>query len=380
MKNEIVGLFSKVKPIRSDEEMLRGVLRKAEEMKTTKNRISIKKPIIVIAAVIAAAMLGVTGAAAAGIIEFDKIFGGYITAENEELGEKLLSVDNDFRCSVSDDDYVIELKGVTGSASEIIAKLEFKRTDGKPVIDYFVNGYKPDQNISSADNVNCIGMVGYNQYTINESGNIDIDLNFCASSPISGEILTAKGFGFYPSETLFDFIAENNVPYENIPEADTSSIVYIPVEWSFSFGYFPTEKALIEIEAEELNTPVSLNATAYTSDGSEDFTDEFTVNKINLTATRGYLTLITENPEYECYGISATNGNDISFIKKDGTEITAFISYSSTSANGTIECGILYSQEPVEFDENGYIQPKMIAADISEFKDIEINGVIIPIE
>ncbi len=380
MKNDIVGIFGKVSPIRSDEEMLRGVLRKAEEMKTTKNRISIKKPIIAICAVIAAAALGVTGAAAAGIIEFDKIFGGYITAENEELGEKLISVNSDFRYSVSDDDYVIELKGVTGSASEIIAKLEFKRTDGKPVIDAFVNEYKPDQNISSADNVNCIGMVGYNQYTINESGNIDIDLNFCASSPISGEILTAKGFGFYPSETLFDFIAENNVPYENIPEADTSSIVYIPVEWSFSFCYFPTEKALIEIEAEELNTPVSLNATAYTSDSSENFTGEFTVNKIKLTATRGYITLISESPEYKCYGISATNGNKVRFIKKDGTEVTAFISYSSTSNGGNVECGILYSKEPVGLDENGYTQPKMIAADISEIEAIEINGVIIPIE
>lgn len=377
MKNEIVSLFDKVKPIRSDDEILKGVLRKAEAMKNKKTKGKINKPIAAVCAVIAAATIGVTGAAAAGIIRFDKTFGRQIRAESEELGEELISVNEDFRYNVSNDNYTIELKGVTGSSSEIIANLEFKRVDGKPVIDDFINEYKQEENISSVDSVKCVDMVGYNQYSINESGNIDIDLNFCAISPISGEVLTANGFGFYPSETFLNYIIDNNIPIESVAETDTNSIIYLPVEWSFSFRYFPTEKALIEIEAKELNTIVNLNATTYTDDSEEDFTSEFTLDKIKLTATRGYLTLTSEASDYISYGITADNKNDIRFIRKDGTEVLAFIAYSSTSANGNVECGILYSSEPLTFDENGYVMPKIIAADISEIEAVEINGQII---
>ncbi len=382
MKNKINCYFRNLTPIRSDDEILYRVLRKAEEMENTKgkSKIRIKKTIIAVCAVIAATALGITSAAAAGIIKFDKIFGNYITAESEELGDNLINVESDFRYYVSDDNYTIELKGVTGSASEIIANLELKRTDGKPVIDYFVNEYIPGENISSADKVKCIEQYGYNRYTINESGNIEIDLNLCAVAPISDEVLTAQGYGFYPSDSFFDFLLANNVGLENIPEVDTSSIVYLPVEWSFSFSYTPTEKALIEIEAEELNTTVCLNATSYMGNKKEDLKGEFTADKIILTATRGYLTLTTDSSDCVNYGIGVENGNDVRFIKKDGTIVSAFISYSSVSADGNVECGILYSREPARLDENSNMQMKMIAVDISEIEAIEINGTLIPLK
>ena len=105
MKNDIVSLFKKVTPIRSDEEILKGVLRKAEEMENSKikNKARIKKLIVAVCTVITAATLGVTGAAAAGIIKFDKICGSYITAENAELGDTLISVSSGFSDSISAD-------------------------------------------------------------------------------------------------------------------------------------------------------------------------------------------------------------------------------------------------------------------------------------
>ncbi len=382
MKNDIVRLFDKATPVMSDDEMLTEILRKAEKMEKSniKSRKLIKKPLIAVCAAAGAAVLGIAGASAAGFFSFNDIFGNYIVAENEAVGDTLLAEATDFSSYISDDSYQIELKGVAGTPTEIIAYLQLVRKDGKPVIDDFRNEYNPKDNIVSSDKVMCNDRMGYNRYIVDENGNIEIELNLCSPESLSGERLTAEGKGFYPTEQYYDFVTRENISPENIFEADTDDFIYLPVEWSFSFVYEPVEGAVTQIEADSFSENITLNCESYADNGERAvFTSDFTPVKLDLTATRATLKLKDINSGYGANFTIPSKDNTVSLIKKNGEEINAFISYSSSSHNGDTEFGIHYSKIPVTYDEEGGIIMKIMAIDVTEISALKINGTILPL-
>lgn len=382
MKNDIVRLFDKTTPVMSDDEMLTEILRKAEKMEKSniKSRKLIKKPLIAVCAAAGAAVLGIAGASAAGLFSFDDIFGNYIVAENEAVGDTLLAEASNFSSYISDDSYQIELKGVAGTPTEIIAYLEIIRKDGKPVVDDFRNEYNPKDNIVSSDKVMCNDGMGYNRYTVDEKGNIEIELNLCSPESLSGERLTAEGKGFYPTEQYYDFVTRENISPENIFEADTDDFIYLPIEWSFSFVYEPVEGAVTQIEADSFSENITLNCESYADNGERAvFTSDFTPVKLDLTATLAALKLKDINSGYGANFAIPSKDNSVSLIKKNGEEINAFISYSSSSYNGDTEFGIHYSKIPVTYDEEGGIIMKIMAIDVTEISALKINGTILPL-
>lgn len=383
MKNDIVRLFDKATPVMSDDEMLTEILRKAEKMKKSniKSRKLIKKPLIAVCAAAGAAVLGIAGASAAGLFSFDDIFGNYIVAESEAVGDTLLAKASDFSSYISDDSYQIELKGVAGTPTEIIAYLQLVRKDGKPVVDDFRNEYNPKDSIVSSDMINCGNNWGNtNRYTVDENGNIEIELNLCSPESLSGERLTAEGKGFYPTEQYYDFVTSGNISPENIFEADTDDFIYLPVEWSFSFVYEPVEGAVTQIEANSFSENITLNCESRPDNSEREvFISDFTPVKLDLTATRATLKLKDINSGYGANFAIPSKLNSVSLIKKNGEEINAFISYSSSSYNGDTEFGIHYSKIPVTYDEEGGIIMKIMAIDVTEISALKINGTILPL-
>lgn len=131
MKAQYNKLFDKITSDLSDDELLYAALRKAEAMETKKK--SIKKPVIAACAAAAVVALGITGAAAAGVLRFDELFGKQITAPSEELSINLMGQADVLNSACSSDDYEVLLKGVTGTANSIIANISAVRSDGKPI-------------------------------------------------------------------------------------------------------------------------------------------------------------------------------------------------------------------------------------------------------
>ena len=405
MKNNVKKLFDKVTPVRSDFEILEGVLRKAEEMdnRNSSKKINIKKPVIAVIAAAAAASLGVTGAAAAGLINFDSLFGNRIKAESVKLGEELLCKAENFSYTVSDDNYEISLNGISGSATEIIANIEISRKDGTPVVDSFVNEYNEEIGIhgheeciiSSFDEKNYDRFLGRtSKYSINDEGNIEIvfvvgdkDIN---AVPVSNETIRITGEKIYPIEPYFDYVVEENKAvymfedgeltyFENNTyneiELDTSSVHYLDLAWSAEFDYVPSEAALKTIDKSYHSDSDKMEVKAYHYKNDVKTTQDAVIENIDLRLTSTFATLtcdmIYEEPE---------NG-DIPFpdieraylIRKDGSKTLMVMN----SGHGPYEGGfsIAYSYCSYYKDNgDGSFFADYIAVDLNDVTGIEING------
>jgi len=405
MKNEVKKLFDEITPVKSDKEILYGVLGKAKTMENTNNKrkISIKKPIIAVIAAAAAASVGVTGAAAAGLINFDSLFGNTIKSENITLGEELLCKAENFSYTVSDDNYEISLNGISGSATDIIANLEISRKDGTPVIDCFVNEYNPEIGlhgheeciISSYDEKNYDRFLGRtSKYKINDDGNIEIvyvmgnhDIN---ANPVANETIKIFGAKIYPIEPYFDYVVEENkavyifengnLSYfenntDNEIEIDTSGVHYLDLVWSAEFDYIPSEMALKTIDKSYHSDSDKMEVKAYHYKNDVKTTQDAVIENIDIKLTSTFATLtcdmIYEEPE---------NG-DIPFpdiekaylVRKDGSK-TLMTMYSG---RGPYEGGFSIAYRYCSYfkdNGDGSFFADYIAVDLNDVKGVEING------
>lgn len=405
MKNEVKKLFDEVTPIKSDKEILYGVLGKAKEMESTNsnNKIRIKKPIIAVIAAAAAASLGVTGAAAAGLINFDSLFGNRIKAESNELGEALLCKAENFSYTVSDDNYEISLNGISGSATDIIANLEISRKDGTPVIDCFVNEYNPEIGlhgheeciISSYDKKNYDRFLGStSKYSINDEGNIEIvyvigDEDMSAV-PVSNETIKIFSAKIYPIEPYFDYVVEekkavymfedgeltyfeNNT--DNKIEVDTSSVHYLDLVWSAEFDYIPSEMALKTIDKSYHSDSDKMEVKAYHYENDVETTQDAVIENIDIKLTSTFATftcdMVYEEPENG--DIPFPDIEQIYLIRKDGTKTLMIMN----SGHGPYDGGFSISYRYCSYfkdNGDGSFFADYIAVDLNDVTGIEING------
>ena len=126
--------FSQIIPPTDIESFEKSVLERTEKMEKGKVK-RFKKPLVAVAAASAALALGVTGAAAAGLINFGEIFGGHLKTDKDYTANELLTCGQNISWTVSDDDYAIEVKGIAGSERDVLISFEIVRKDGKPVSD-----------------------------------------------------------------------------------------------------------------------------------------------------------------------------------------------------------------------------------------------------
>lgn len=258
--------FENVKP---SEELVNSVLEfqnaPAVPKKTKRRSFSGKRIFGTAVAVFAFLICGISVAAAAGLIDFEAVFGDYIVVKNSELANSLVGKVKNFKYKVSDSDYKIEIKGVTGTDRSMLGVAEISRVDGTPVIDHFINS--TDERVLAAfwDHMDFDGSGAYGS-VVNDEGNIEFHFEISNDSGLIGKKLKATGKNFYPYEAYYNFKTDNNISYmeyrdfsgyvqtpENgyvdhhdfVPaDIDDSGIIALELEWEFSFIYKPSEAAL----------------------------------------------------------------------------------------------------------------------------------------
>lgn len=376
-------------------------------------KISAKRIFGTAAAVCGVLICGVTAAAATGLIDFNAVFGGYITVEDTELANSLIGTVSNFKYKVSDDDYKISIKGAMGSDGEIVAFAEIKRKDGTPVAEHFVNPVEIGEelgldNLWSSINIeNLEGSGAFGSY-LNSDGNIEIGIQFNGERDKKDKKVTAKGENFYPREEYWDFCDEQGVYYmtygkdfkgyvqrastydDIIPvDIDDSSVLALDLEWEFSFVFKASDKST---EIKSLKDPEEdfvyrqrVLKREVQEDGSSVFhssaDDELVLERtatpsyIEIGSTGGKIDFVYEATEYDDfspesnYSINFNFNNELYIILKDGSRMNADFGASTRKSNGDImECssGINY------LDENG----EKTYVDVDNITALSINGTV----
>lgn len=383
--------FSSVALQTDDESFVKSVTERKIEMESRK-KISIKRTVITICAAAAALSLGVVTAAAAGLINFNEIFGGTIKTQSEELGEQLIGNASDIKWTVSDDDYVVNLKGVTGTENSLLAVIEIARADGKPVKDYLSNldfmyesgffALFESVKLNGGFDSNGDGGCGTR---INEAGNIEVTFDRTQAS-LAGKKIEINGMSFYPTEELNDAPIDpskefgmhgSSVEYylDEEEKAYLDKIELLDLSWSLEFTYAPSEAGELEITAEKFGETVQLDFNVYSvgdvPDNAVNEKFDVTIYSLKADSIGAELGITFDPEEYKpCWEYSFNpdfERNDIKFIYKDGTEIP--VTLGSWNAGGdddkyTMDLSLCY-----------YDEDSVIAVDVSEINAISINGI-----
>ena len=172
MKTEYNALFDKITPARSDDELLLGVLGKAEKM-DKKIKKSIKKPLIAVCAASLAVCGAVTAVGAYCGWDFNKVFGAFFKPEpsyvqqSEGAGEdnapaELFEYDFEKQGKVIDKTYKLEgydlhIKGVTATDTSVCMVLDvifgedFPYSYGPDSREYSAWRIQPEIDVSGVD-------------------------------------------------------------------------------------------------------------------------------------------------------------------------------------------------------------------------------------
>lgn len=308
-------------------------------------RMAFRKPAVIAAAAAVLMVGGVTAGAATGLFNFNEVFHS-VNAESEELGEKLLGEASNIRSTISDDDYVVELKGVTGSPTSLLANIEISRADGQPIND-MKNVYFDVEDITF-ENADSFSGGGY-FISINDQGNICIEWEHRLDNDklIAGELLMDGTVSLGGSVELED-------------GSETKTL-----DWTLEFDYTPSEESLRTVKAADVSENCKLNVYADLEETAHADC-ELDVNAITLTSTFGILNGKMLNGDSVEYGLD--NTNDVRLIKNDGSEIRAWLfGYS-----GRVDGGIDFTMEYYA-DENCV---ESLAIDVTEIKAVSINGTV----
>lgn len=409
--------FSAVSLESSDESFAKSVAERKNNMENRK-KISIKKPVIAICAAAAALTLGTVGAAAAGIINFNEIFGNTIRTDNAELGEALIGNAENVKWTVSDDDYVVNLKGVTGTNERVMAVVEIARADGTPVEDYLKNKDILEETILlsgskymglSNPDVN----LGKSIFTyVNEVGNIEINYQVylgtndtCGITSLDGERVILEGIGFYPASTFYGAVSIGgyNMLGDNVGEPSEEirqkleELSVLNLDWSMEFDYVPSETSA------RTYTVTDLSQTSYFECEVEQWNDKDGDGE--LEADAGEIEIIAENERFEVMfdkiTVNSIGGTfsakvnlgeykapdlfvrplhtgvlDIRFIKNDGTDYDVTVIVTSGTSASNFETGIMGCAYDFEYHHGG----GQTAVDLSEISAISINGTVYNLE
>lgn len=405
MKQRYNAFFDKVAPAAGDKEFLEGVLRKAENMNENKKKLN-AKPMLAAAAAVAALSVGVTAAAATGLIDFNKIFDGLISAEDETMGGSLASEMTDFRYEVSDSDYIIVPNGVTGTASNICVSFDIERADGQPVSDFMLRNGSGKELVTAMDyNVVTDTTQGFgsglDEYSVvvNDEGDLTVMLSVTYTIPVDECKVRIMGSDLFEEKELIRFREENNV-WEYFVDADgqpihhgqnvsslaydtalfgfgakerkdidMSEIRYFELDWGVEFVYTPSESAMQTLTVADVSQTYMEPVTVWgESDKLTASEIECTVQSIEISGAGGSIEY-DRDPAFEAlYNedkiCSEFDQYDILLLTDSGKEIRAEFELG-TGAGNTQKFYFRY------VDDKG----ERIAVDITTVTAISVNGV-----
>lgn len=369
----------------------------AEAVERPERKISAKRILGTAAAVCGVLVCGVTAAGAAGLIDFDEVFGNRVSVSDSELASSLVGTVKNFKYKVSDKDYKIDIKGVTGDNKKVVVIAEILRTDGTPVTDCFANPVSPDEKqlvtLSQVTKVSSLYGFGYSMgYQIGEEGNIELSMELYNGDGLDGRKMTFKGENFYPAGEYTKYERQNEtdeavqtehvkyrepvaVPDNSGAVTDINDILALGLKWEFSFTYRQSEKSK---QVKSLDAPeesFSLNMNLHMFDPAEDHFYDVTAQPsyIEAGSTGGRIDYVYKYTGYapnRAYVTGITENNEVYIIMKDGERVKASIGGGYESPEGNIST---CSYNLFYWDEDSFTSVFINADDITA---ISINGTV----
>ncbi len=402
MKKEYNSLYGKISPLLSDEELLKKMLGKAENM-DNKKKFSFKKPLTaVIAAAIAVTTVTAT-AAATGIIDFKAIFGDFVNVENEDSANRLLSQPENIEWTTSDSNYEIKMNGVAGTDSCVLMNFEIERTDGNPVVDYFVNKPVDDYleiifdgvNVSFADGSDFNGRTIYQdwRFSVTDDGNIQGYIILNTDGNMSGTEISCRGVNFYPDERLINYelehkvwrnfedgkavFAKNGLP-DDSHSAANPEILGLELEWTLNFTYNAAESGSATKKIADCDKSLIINKqivnvnNPWVHPGTPSVPVEMKILESSFSNINGRIT--AEYYETENMTIFEED-NECFLVTADGTELPVVI--NDYGGMGT-DSGYTQAYLNIVYTPDNFCE--LTVTDINAVTAIKINGTIFPVE
>lgn len=396
---KIHDYYDNIRLSRSPEELARAVLSAAEKPKRRGNLRLLWATVAAAAALTA----GVSAAAATGLIDLNTIFGGRIVAENEQLAGDLMAAAEGLEWTVSDDDYMIEFKGLTGSESDMLLLYTVVRRDGRPVTDFMTNIPEDgvlyglaDADFRAADeedgsrslrNSGYRESMGDSRYTINADGNIEVYKWVCTDGSIAGQYYSEEIMCVYPKKQLTRFKDENkltlwgewgdtpagfytrgdNERAQPVLPVNDERIIGLELEWSVGFTYCPSRLGLQNKTLAEDNAEITLQCGgAYGALA----TVEFVATESQFSSVGGRIQLVHYGTELK--GSSMEKYNDVFLIMNDGAQVVCTVNASGAAYSSKEQRSRVFAT--VQYSDTEY--GNITAVDINEVSAISINGTV----
>lgn len=393
-------VFENVKP---SEELVKSVLdiQNVSAVPKKPRRFSCKRILGTAAAVCGVLVCGVTAAGAAGLIDFEAVFGNRVSVSDSELASSLVGTVSNFKYKVSDKDYKIDIKGVTGDDRKVVVIAEILRTDGTPVSDCFANPVSPDEAqllpLSQVTKVSGLDSFGYSMdYRIGEEGNIELSMELYNSvdheeSGFDGRKMTFKGENFYPAGEYIKYERQNEtdeavqtehvkyrepvaVPDNSGAVKNINDILALGLKWEFSFTYRQSEKSKQVKSLDVLEESFSLNMRLHMFDPAEDHFYDVTAQPsyIEAGSTGGRIDYVYKDTGYapnRAYVTGITENNEVYIIMKDGERVKAEFGSGYEMPDGNIctcSCDLIYRDE----------DDREIFIDVEDITAVSINGTV----
>ncbi|MBE6901883.1 MAG: hypothetical protein E7478_05360 [Ruminococcaceae bacterium] len=364
MKERHNTYYDSITPESSDAEFLKGVLRKAENMDTINKKRTSKRPVLIACAAALTLCVGVSAAAATGLLRFEDIFGDRLVAESEQLGYELIGEAHDVVITCSDNSYSVTLHGVTGSANDILAGIEISRKDGTPISELILADSDlvcpTVADVSWSSDGKDAHAMGYSiGYTETGSVMFTADMMMTFDDFSSEDVLTGKRINMAFSQFGVDTLEH-------------------PFDFSIEFTYLPTEKALEKLAAADLSEPCEIlyNISA-TGDGvlptGKDIPLETILTSIDIRPEKGMLSgkIIPEGYTWDDYNINTfRTNNDISLIRADGTAFPVTLGGFQMNNDGEYYSFTMN----IEYHEMNEVTDK--AVDLATVEAISFNGTV----
>lgn len=387
--------FENVKP---SEELVKSVLdiQNVSAVPKKPRRFSCKRILGTAAAVCGVLVCGVTAAGAAGLIDFEAVFGNRVSVSDSELASSLVGTVNNFKYKVSDKDYKIDIKGVTGDGSSLLVAAEILRKDGTPVADCFANPVPPDERqlVTLSQNADVVTEVPYcysMDYRVNKSGNIDIFISFGGSDGgMDGSKMLLNGENFYPAGAYIDFkynnpdeeaaytgytytqYGESNENISNNVTTDLNDILALDLKWEFSFIYRQSDKSqqVKSLNAPEESFPLNLNVHKVGT--KDEFVCKLTAQSsyIEAGSTGGRIDFEYEDKGYDGnldYSANIHDNNDVYIVMNNGRFVRSSFDGGSVFPDGNI-CTCSY--DLTYWDEDD----REIFIEVDDITAVSING------
>lgn len=371
------------------------------EAERPQRKISAKRIFCTAAAVCGVLICGVTAACATGIIDFDAVFGGRISVNDTELASSLVGTVKNFKYKVSDKDYKIDIKGVTGDNTSVLVAAEISRKDGTPVIDCFANPVPPDERqllpLSQLTKISALDGFGYGMdYRLGENGSIELSIQIYNSLDhdgvgLDGRKFTFKGENFYPAGAYIKYERQNDtdsvvqteyvkyrdpveVPDNGGAAIDLNDILALDMKWEFSFTYRQSDKSK---QVKSLNAPEEsfpLNLKVHTVGTKDEFVRKLTAQPSYMEAgsTGGRVDYVYKNTGYVCnltYVTDVSECNEIYIIMKDGERVRSSFNGGYEFPDGDI-CTCSYSLTYWDDDD------REIFIEVEDITAISVNGTV----